>query len=125
MPKEESVMLPKGSKKEQKPCLVLGEKQTMEAKLPLNINRKYQDSFFTSLFKIPKYRRAAYLLMHPEDADVEDYEFENIELDNVFTIDLYNDICEKIQKSVVWLQADSVTETGILCGIYRKRKMPG
>ena len=78
MPKEESVMLPKGSKKEQKPCLVLGEKQTMEAKLPLNINRKYQDSFFTSLFKIPKYRRAAYLLMHPEDADVEDYEFEKM-----------------------------------------------
>ncbi len=109
MPKEESAMLSKGSKKEKKPCLVLGEKQAMEVKLPLNINRKYQDSFFTSLFKIPKYRRAAYLLMHPEDADVEDYEFENIELDNVFTIDLYNDICFMVRGRLIILMEHQST----------------
>ncbi|WP_286153576.1 hypothetical protein [Sporofaciens musculi] len=109
MPKEKTTTLQKDNKKEQKPCLILGEKQAMEAKLPLNMNRKYQDSFFSSLFKIPKYRRAAYLLMHPEDADVEDSEFENIELENVFTIDLYNDVCFMVRGRLIILMEHQST----------------
>lgn len=107
MPKEETATLPKGSKKE--PCLIRGEKQAMEAKMPLNMNRKYQDSFFSSLFKIPKYRKAAYLLMHPEDADVDDSEFENIELENVFTIDMYNDICFMVRGRLIILMEHQST----------------
>ena len=109
MAKEKTAILAQGSKKEKEPCLILGEKQVMEAKLPINMNRKYQDSFFTSLFKIPKYRRAAYLLMHPEDADVEDSEFENIELENVFTVDMYNDVCFMVRGRLIILMEHQST----------------
>lgn len=88
---------------------VLGDKQTMEAKSLIIPNRQYQDNFFCSLFKTPKYRRAAYLLMHPEDADVQDSEFQNIELENIFTIDMYNDICFMVRGRLIILMEHQST----------------
>lgn len=85
------------------PRVITGNKQAMEAATPVSVNRLYQDSFFCSLFKEPKYRKAAYLLMHPEDADVTDSEFENIQLENIFTIDMYNDICFMVRGRLIIL----------------------
>ncbi len=88
---------------------LLGDKQTMEEKIPQKMNRKYQDSFFCSLFKEPKYRKAVYLLMHPEDADVSDLEFQNIELNNIFTLDIYNDICFMVRDRLIILMEHQST----------------
>lgn len=67
-------------------------------------NRKYQDSFFKSLFKEPKYQKILYEELHPEDAeDLKESDFENIELENIFTIDVYNDVCFRVKNHLIVL----------------------
>ena len=100
--------IPKNNSKKE-PRRILGTKQDLEAKIPIQMNRKYQDSFFCSLFRIPKYRRAAYLLMHPEDTDISDSEFVNIELENIFTIDMYNDVCFLVRGRLIILMEHQST----------------
>lgn len=107
MSKSKETIHKKDSKKELR--RILGSKQDLETKMPMQINRKYQDSFFRSLFKMPKYRRAVYLLMHPEDTDVSDTEFENIELENIFTIDMYNDVCFLVRGRLIVLMEHQST----------------
>ena len=75
----------------------------MEHALEMKGNIQFQDSFFRRLFKEPKYRKALYTVLHPEDMDAADSEFENIELDNVLNVDIYNDICFTVRNRLVML----------------------
>ena len=82
---------------------VLPGKDSMEHALEMKGNIQFQDSFFRRLFKEPKYRKALYTVLHPEDMDAADSEFENIELDNVLNVDIYNDICFTVRNRLVML----------------------
>lgn len=80
---------------------ILANKDDIEPTLIKKANIRYQDSFFRRLFKEPKYRKALYLILHQEDINVEDTEFENIELDNILNVDIYNDICFTVRNHVL------------------------
>ncbi len=82
---------------------ILANKDDIEPTLIKKANIRYQDSFFRRLFKEPKYRKALYLILHQEDINVEDTEFENIELDNILNVDIYNDICFTVRNRLIIL----------------------
>ena len=92
-------------KKQKKNCdkRILKDKSNIENSLTPKGNVRYQDSFFRKLFKEPKYRKSLYLFLHQEDKNVEDSEFENIELDNILNIDIYNDICFTVRNRLIIL----------------------
>ena len=82
---------------------VLSNKENMENVLEIKGNTQFQDSFFRRLFKEPKYRKALYAVLYPDDEDTADSEFENIELDNVLNVDIYNDICFTVRGRLIIL----------------------
>lgn len=81
----------------------MSSKNSMENKMELKGNDRFQDSFFRRLFKEPRYRKALYTVLYPEDENIDDSEFENIELDNVLNIDIYNDICFTVRSRMIIL----------------------
>lgn len=96
-------------KKNQKKKELLTNKADMESNLDAKANPQYQDSFFRMLFKEPRYRKALYLFLHSEDQDVADSEFENIELQNILNIDIYNDICFTVHNRLIILMEHQST----------------
>ena len=73
------------------------------AKSKKHVNRTYQDTFFKCLFKEPKYRKELYLMLHPEDKNVTDTDFEDVELTNIFMVRPYNDICFLVHNRLIVL----------------------
>lgn len=88
---------------------IVTNKTDMESSLDTKANPQYQDSFFRMLFKEPRYRKALYLMLHSEDKEVADSEFENVELHNILNIDIYNDVCFTVHNRLIILMEHQST----------------
>ena len=56
-------------------------------------NRKYKDTLFTSLFKDKRYAKLLYEALFPDREPIAEDDIEILNLENIFTVDCYNDAC--------------------------------
>ena len=87
-----------------------GENPNVTNAIPEKGNRNYQDSVFKCLFQEAKYQKLVFEELHPELAGIYDEsDFENIELENIFTIDIYNDVCFRVHNHLIILMEHQST----------------
>lgn len=79
------------------------------------VKRNIKDSVFTHLFSIPKYRKELYVVLHPEDADIDENELESVTLSNILASGLHNDLGIFVkQKLIILIEAQSTWTENIL-----------
>ncbi|MDE6888351.1 MAG: hypothetical protein K2P45_06885 [Eubacterium sp.] len=66
-------------------------------------NRKYKDSLFTSLFKDKRYAKMLYESLFPDREPITEDDIEILNLENIFTVDCYNDACMLFKNILVVL----------------------
>ncbi len=66
-------------------------------------NRKYKDTLFTSLFKDKRYAKLLYESLFPGRQPITEDDIEILNLENIFTIDCYNDACMLFKNILVVL----------------------
>ena len=66
-------------------------------------NRKYKDTLFTSLFKDKRYAMLLYESLFPDREPVTEDDIEILNLENIFTVDCYNDACMLFKNILVVL----------------------
>lgn len=66
--------------------------EKLEKQMPLRVNRKYEDTLFTSLFKEKDYAALLYNSLFPQE-NIREEDIKVLEMKKVFTVDIYNDVC--------------------------------
>jgi len=66
-------------------------------------NRKYKDTLFTSLFKDKRYAKLLYESLFPDREPVTEDDIKILSLENIFTVDCYNDACMLFKNILVVL----------------------
>lgn len=66
-------------------------------------NRKYKDTLFTSLFKDKRYAKLLYESLFPGREPITEDDIEILNLENIFTVDCYNDACMLFKNILVVL----------------------
>ena len=68
-------------------------KDVFNSNLPRIPARKYKDTVFTALFKEKQYAKLLYECLFGEESSISEDDIEILNLENIFTADIYNDSC--------------------------------
>jgi len=77
--------------------------ERMNTSIPETYNRKYKDTLFTSLFGNKEYAKLLYESLFPDRESVCEDDINLISLENIFTVERYNDTCMLVKDALIVL----------------------